>query len=414
MRIKRFCVVVGVLLVMALLFNVPANAEEASEPSKETTTGYRMKPIMDKLSAMSGADIESFVNMFPDMKGHWSRTVVGKLTGLEIIKGMNDGNFYPENPVQADQFIKMTVLAMGYKVLAQSGYWAEPYIDIALSEGIIKKGEITDYTKPLTREQMARIIVRTAMKRDEMPDDRLDQFIIGKIFDYPKIEYSIAQDVITGYKLGLFQGSSGKFNPKSTLTRAEAAAVIIRFIDVSERVPMLPSEDEIIRTKDSRGNDAEVYPNATPELFTIAKAAHEAIPKAKGYVLYIVTPDGELIGAKLYPSKASYEASIFNMVAAFNISYNYSGSVYAYQLTVWNDEAYKGLFPDYIREIFKTLFEADANKAIALHDKYMNARYTRTDGLNDVTNTILNNRNVVFLRYNDNQFGIQIKLKGLK
>jgi len=414
MRVKKSYVIIGALLALVLVFNVPVFSNEALDPSKETTLGYRMKPLMDKLSEMSSADIESFVSRFPDLKGHWSRTVVGKLTGLGIINGMNDGKFYPQNKVQADQFIKMAVLAMGYKVPSTSGYWAEPFIDIALSEGIIKEGEIADYTKPLTRELMARMIVRTAMKRDEKPDDKYDQFIIGKISDYPKIDDNIKQYVIDGYSLGLLQGSDGKFNPKNTLTRAEAAAVIIRFIDVNERVPMRPSEDEIIMTKDSLGREVEVYPNATPELFTIAKAAQEAIPKAKGHVEYYIGADGVVIGPVMYISKESYEESIFNRIASFNIEYNYKNSVYAYQLTVWNDEAYKKYFADYMREILKTIFEDDGDKAIELHDKYMNSRYTRTDGYNDYTETILNNRNVVFLRYNDYQFGIQIKLKGLK
>ena len=387
--------------------------EAAVQLGYANDTAYRIQPLQDRLSLMDAAVIDGYVNKFADMEKHWSRQVVGKLTGLDIIAGAK-GKFMPNDTVQADQFIKMAVRIMGHKIEQDTGYWAQLYIETASNEGLVIKGEIADYKKPLTREQMARIIVRTTLKADAKPDGKYDRYIMGKVNDYHAVADNIKQYVLDGYKLGLITGTDNKFNPKGTLTRAEAAAVIIRFLDVTERKPMKPGAGEIIKLNDSLGVPTEIYPGAIPELFTIAKAAQAAIPKAKGYVNYFIGSDGKFVCAKLYKDKASYEQSIYNKVAAFNIAYNDEEYTYAYTLSVWDDEAYKQYFPDYIREILKTVYAKDAQKAIALHDKYMDMKYLRTDGYNDYTETTINNRNTAFLRYDDLKFGIQIKLKGLK
>lgn len=383
------------------------------QAERNSEAAYRIKPLQDKLTALNAAEIDAALAAYSDMGFHWSRKVVGKLASLDIIAGAN-GKFLPNNPVQADQFIKMAVCAMGYKIEQGTGYWAQPYIDTALSEGLVVKGEIADYKKPLTREQMARIIVRTTLKVDAKPDGKYDQYIIGKVTDYHAITDSLKQYVLDGYKLGLIAGTNNRFNPKATLTRAEAAAVIIRFLDMTERIPAKPGAGEIIKLNDSLGVPTEIYPGAIPELFTIAKVAQDAMPKAKGYVDYGIGTDGKYVYATLYKDKVSFEQSIYNFVAVFDIAYNQKDTIYAYTMQVWNDEVYKEYFPDYIREVLKTVFGNDAQKAITLHDKYMNMQYTRTDGLNEYTETRLNNRNTAFIRFDDMSFVIQIKLKGLK
>lgn len=228
-----------VIVVCLLLFNVVA----ATGATLDAETGYSVQPLLNDLKAMSAAEIDNNVNRYTDMDKHWSRQVVGKLTGLGIIAGY-DGKFWPGNPVQVDQFIKMSVMAMGYKIEQGTDYWAQPYIDTALSEGLVEIGEFADYKRPLTREQMAKIIVKTLLKVEEKPDSQNEQYIMSKISDFMYIESEYKQYVLDGYKLGLIQGSGGKYHPQGTLTRAEAAAVIIRILDGTERKPTKPASEE--------------------------------------------------------------------------------------------------------------------------------------------------------------------------
>lgn len=410
---KKICAVVIAALLFTIIVNCTVYGYEQTADTGNTDTKYRIQPLVDQLAGMDSIAIETNLKKYSDMSRHWSRQVVGKLTGLDIIAG-SDGKFLPDKSVNADEFIKMAVRAMGYKIEEGAKYWAQPYIDTALKEEIIGKGEIADYKKPLAREQMAGIIVRTALKVDEKPDGTLDKYVMGKVNDYHTVADSMKQYVLDAYKIGLVSGDGNKFYPRKTLTRAEAAAVIIRFLDAAERKPMKPGPDEVIKTVDSMGKPVEIYPGEIEELFTVAKAAQDAIPKAKGYVRFFIGSDGKHIGANMYEDKAVYERSIYNMLASFDIAYNDKEEIYLYDLTVWNDYLYKQLFSDYIRIILKTVYEADSQKAVALHDKYMNARYTRTDGYNDYTTTRLNNRSTDFLRYNDESFAIHIKQKGIK
>lgn len=398
-------ILLAIIILSMTIFYVPerASADNQTEtvPSvmeeQMSETAYRIKPLQDRLGTMEPTTIEGYVNGYSDMDKHWSRTVVGKLSGLDIIAGY-DGKFWPGSPVQVDQFVKMAVMAMGYKIEQGTEYWAQPYIDTALGEGLVGEGEFADYKKPLTREQMARIAVRVTLKVDEKPDDRYDQYIIGKISDYSKISDDLKQYVIDGYNLGLMQGSAGRYNPKETLTRAEAAAVIIRFLDATERKPMRPGEDEVIKLVDNLGNPMEIYPGAIKEYFEIEKVMQDKIPLANGYFgrnQLAYNPDGGEVFVCMYESEEKWQQnSTINKVADFTALnvYKDPDNSYAYTLSVWNKQLYKELFADYMHEVLRALYGKDADKAIALHDKYMNLASGKPDGSSYYETPRLNDR----------------------
>jgi hypothetical protein len=305
----------------------PVSGDEAARAELDagvSETGYRMKPLLDKLAAMDAATVEACAGRFRDMDRHWSRQLVGKLTALGYYRGVGDGSFCPNNPVTADQFLKMAVMAMGHKIEQGMEYWAKPYIDAAMEEGIISDGEFTDYKKPLSREEMARIVVRTALKAEEAPGSEYDRYIIGKIADYESIDDSLKQYVLDGYKLGLVQGSNNKYHPKDTLTRAEAAAVIIRILDKTERKPTIPGPDEVIRLHDNLGNPMVIYPGPVREYFEIEKAMEKALPKAKGYATLFYNPDDGAVCVDMYRSYEAWkENSTVNKIAAFHSNNSY-------------------------------------------------------------------------------------------
>lgn len=421
----RKCVEILLLIVFISMTIFCASGRAFAENQAETIshdpeeqmseTLYRIRPMKDKLGSMDLASIDEYVDNYADMSSHWSRTVVGKLSGLDIIAGYG-GKFWPDSPVQADQFIKMAVMAMGHRIEQGTEYWAQPFIDVALSEELVDKGEFVDYKEPLTREQMARIIVRTMLKVDEKPDDRYDKYIIGKISDYEKVSDNLKQFVIDGYRLGLVQGSADKYNPKNTLTRAEAAAVIIRFLDATERKPMAPGPDEVIELVDNLGNPMEIYPGNIAEYFEIEKVMQNAIPKAKGYVTYFYNPDGGEVCSVVYKSYEAWEQDcITNSIASLssNNVYKKPGNSYAYTLSVWNKQLYKELFADYMYEVLKALYGKEANKAIALHDKYMNLTSGKPDGSSYYETPRLNDR-FTEIRGSGSGFSMYIKLYGEK
>ena len=165
---------------------------------------------------------------YTDLKYHWSYSMVKRLESYGIVKGFGDGTFRPDDPVGVDAFVKMTVCALGYKVEAQDGYWAVPYIEKAKEIGLIEDGEFFDYTRAITRSEMARISAR-ALKSKGNIDENL---IKSQIYDYAETPEDMKEYVITAYGEKLITGyDNNEFRPLSLSSRAEAVTVITRLID---------------------------------------------------------------------------------------------------------------------------------------------------------------------------------------
>ncbi len=182
-------------------------------------------------------------SIFKDIKEtDWYYENVKVLVGKSIIKGYTDGSFRPLNHINADEFIKTMVVALGYDPGVGKPYWAQPYIDKALALGIVKEGEMSGYIKPITRAEMSRIAVRTVeliegSKSYKYGDDS-NSIIYKSLGDGNQISNGLVKFVCNSYELGLILGyPDGDFKPNNGLTRSETATAIRRVIDVGQRKP---------------------------------------------------------------------------------------------------------------------------------------------------------------------------------
>ena len=253
---------ISILLTIALL--ALANIPTLAVSEKDTTTTIRMQPIVDKYNGLTQSDLDSELTKYTDCANHWGKSFIAKISALEIISGYPDGRFGPNDKLLGGQYILMLIRAIGYRPEVPQGVpYYKPFVDIALQEGIISKGEISDYTKPITREMAASLARRTIGKYEKIPTDYFvkgtdsegkgnkgffDNVYVGyqklKMTDYPTITSKYLQDVIDCYRIGLLAGSSNKFNPKGTLTRAEASVIVIKLIDKKARVESIPAASE--------------------------------------------------------------------------------------------------------------------------------------------------------------------------
>ncbi len=272
---KLLCTItVSAILLSALL---PVTAENAST-SGNTTAAMRMQPLVDKYNGLTQTSLDTELARFPDIKNHWGRNYIAKISALEIISGYPDGRFGPNDKLLGGQFILMLMRAIGYSPeVPQRVPYYKPFADLALKEGILTKGEISDYTKPITRESAASLARRTIGKYENVPKDYFvkgsdpypskgnkgffDNVYVGyqklKMTDYPTITGKYLQDVIDCYRIGLLTGSNNKFNPKGTLTRSEASVIIIKLLDKKARVESIPSASESFKWKNSNANNGE-------------------------------------------------------------------------------------------------------------------------------------------------------------
>ena len=145
--------------------------------------------------------------------------------------------FAPEEPVTRAMFVTMLARMEGVKksdnnpfsdVDPKKGKWYAGYVGWAADNGIVTGMTATTFAPDaaITREQMAAIIARYIRFTGVVPMKSYDP--PSFFTDEGKIAKWASGDVDYMRVLGIIEGSRGAFDPKGTLTRAQAATVMMR------------------------------------------------------------------------------------------------------------------------------------------------------------------------------------------
>ena len=174
----------------------------------------------------------------------WFYDHLSTLVEQNIIDGLPDGSFRPNETILIDQFIKTMIVALGYQIENANGYWAENYINQAQELELIEEGEFDKFAEPITRAEMARICERVILQLNENPTYTKTEQIKEKITDQQQVEETeLSEYIYHMYELGILTGyPDNSFQPERTLSRAEACTVIRRVIDQEVREPFYSEE----------------------------------------------------------------------------------------------------------------------------------------------------------------------------
>ncbi|MBR6253581.1 MAG: S-layer homology domain-containing protein [Clostridia bacterium] len=180
-----------------------------------------------------------FAASFPDVdESHWAFQYITKLSDDGVINGYQDGTYKPEGTVKRSEFLKLVLASVMPKdvdvdeIPTPFDHWAAGYVGIAQNYGVINEGEYTldNIEKPITRIEMARIIANAdiIMKESSISKSSGDTVLfidIGELSpqDLLLMDHCVSSGLIKGYE-------DGTFRPEKTMTRAEAATMIYRFI----------------------------------------------------------------------------------------------------------------------------------------------------------------------------------------
>jgi rhodanese-related sulfurtransferase len=148
---------------------------------------------------------------------------------------MSDGLFHPEDYVTTEQFVAM-VIGSTKGDEPTGDVWSSRYMDYALYKGIIEDYDITNISKPIERRSVARIVHEALLtelgERDEYEWSGAEN--LRDLYSCHTCVMNIAQV----YVKGIMPGRDNKvFDAAGSITRAEAAAVIVRMLDRQQRIP---------------------------------------------------------------------------------------------------------------------------------------------------------------------------------
>ncbi len=174
-------------------------------------------------------------DVFSDMKTHWAKKYVADLYKKGLINGRGDG-YCPEDKVTRAEWVTMMLRSAGKSgqgsynncfTDVNAGDWYAKDIQTAFALGIIK-GSDNGFmpNENITREQMAKIAIDTyeLVKGEINEKSDLNKFTDSKNVSEWAVSYmekAIKLEIINGM-------SDNSLSPKSTATRAEAAAVLSR------------------------------------------------------------------------------------------------------------------------------------------------------------------------------------------
>lgn len=175
---------------------------------------------------------------FVDTTSHWGSDYIETLAQYGVISGYPDGTFKPDANVSRTEFLVMTMKALGETVrLAKGGeYWGQPYIERALSLGLIQKSDFvsitkTTFDKPILREEMAGVVAAAFLTSNAMPASTSMNAAAAKINDLSEVRACYQQPTLVAYAVKLISGySDGSFRPSGFATRAESSVVTAKLL----------------------------------------------------------------------------------------------------------------------------------------------------------------------------------------
>lgn len=229
----------GILALTKL--KVTGAGTTTNDVSVETTP----EAIRYAMALMRGIDVPQFTDVAEDA---WYHDYVYDLVYRGVVNGMTATTYEPEGKLTRAQFVKLLACSLAdaetlktyegkHPFKDSEGHWAEAYIAWAKDNGIVEGVSATEFDPeaPITREQMATIFGRYALKQGiELPksDNAAGSFPdADKISEYARefVELMRIAGILNGYE-------DGTFRPQGNATRAEAAKLFSLFLSITDKL----------------------------------------------------------------------------------------------------------------------------------------------------------------------------------
>ena len=195
-------------------------------------------PAAGTASLSNFEPIRSYRNQFSDVpQDAWYYSGVSRVYEYGVMDGKSDGIFDPSGSLTIAESIKLAAVMhksyyAGSADFEPGSPWYSPYVDYALEQGIIA-GAYRNYNAAATRADFAIIISGALPDEAVTPINRVENGTIPDVYEH----YSYGPAVYKLYRAGVLAGSDsiGTFYPGRTLSRAEAATIVMRLLQADMR-----------------------------------------------------------------------------------------------------------------------------------------------------------------------------------
>lgn len=205
---------------------------------------------------------------FPDVKNHWAKETIEKLSNEGVIHGYPDGTVKPNSTITRSEFVSLMMYGLKYKDNKHTGsdtfkdtnnHWAENMIEELVKNKVISKeyyGENFRPNMPIKRIEMIRMIVNAQSMADSVKSMTGDTIFSD--------DTNISEDdrgyINIAEKNGLILGYPDKsIRPLEYSTRAEAFEMLLRYL---KAIKMISDEDEKTeQPQNNHGNEVAIPPS---------------------------------------------------------------------------------------------------------------------------------------------------------
>ena len=165
---------------------------------------------------------------FTDVKGHWAEKYITKLIEEKILFGKDDKTIAPDDAVTRSELIAMLTRALDIEPVAYKGGfnditaddWFSGAVQAVLDMGVVSEADNFNPNNPVTREETAKIAAKICS---------LNKMETNAFADAAEISSWAVEYINAVYAEGLLVGDDkGRFMPKKSLSRAEAATLVYR------------------------------------------------------------------------------------------------------------------------------------------------------------------------------------------
>jgi len=186
--------------------------------------------------------VRSYLPDFSDVNPRdWYDVWVDISYNLGLVRGTGGNQFEPARAVTVAEVVRLAATLQSLYTndsfhLDEGGSsWYTPSVSYCLASGILRRGEFSDYLRPITRAEAARILSRTALFQS-LPDLNDPSLVRATVPDAQGCPDANA--LYAMFSKGIFTGTDGFLTaePNRTLTRAEIAAAVSRIARAEQRV----------------------------------------------------------------------------------------------------------------------------------------------------------------------------------